>query len=151
MIFGRLGLEELIGALIFIGAGIFVMWESSHYQMGTLHTMGPGYFPFMLGALLAILGVILIFERALLANPSASIPFRYRPLVFITLAVAIFAFMFERAGMVPSIFVLVLFGSLAQTRFNVLHALYVAIGLSIFSYLIFVRFLGIPLKPFWWS
>jgi hypothetical protein len=150
----RIGLEELVGALVYIAAGGYVMFESSHYRMGTLHQMGPGYFPFLLGALLSLLGVIFIIEQALLAKSRAraeSEPFDWRPLVMIALAVVLFAFLFERAGLVPSIFVLIGVGSLAQRKFSLVQALFVAFGLSLGSYLLFVRFLAIPFDLFWWG
>lgn len=149
----RIGLEELVGALVFIAVGLYVMWESSHYRMGTLHQMGPGYFPFLLGALLCLLGVIFIIEQSLLAKSrnTQSELFNWRPLVTITLAVVLFALLFERAGLIPSIFVLIVVGSMAQRKFSIVQALFVAAGLSVASWLLFVQFLQIPFDLFWWG
>ncbi|MGP1664418.1 MAG: tripartite tricarboxylate transporter TctB family protein, partial [Rhodanobacter sp.] len=42
--------------LIFIGFGLGFVLTASNYSMGSAARMGPGYFPTVLGGLLALLG-----------------------------------------------------------------------------------------------
>jgi len=63
--------KDFWAGLMFIGFGAFaVAWSLTHYQMGTAVRMGPGYFPVMLGGLLAVLGAA-VFAESLIAAPAA--------------------------------------------------------------------------------
>jgi len=85
--------KDFWAGLMFIGFGLFaVVWSLTHYQMGTAVRMGPGYFPVMLGGLLAVLGAA-VFAESLLTRPSAEstplqLPFNIIDLVIF---VAVFA------------------------------------------------------------
>ena len=53
--------DYLAGALmVLIGAG--AVYVCSHYRMGTLTSMGPGFFPTLLGVLLILLGIAIAAE-----------------------------------------------------------------------------------------
>ncbi len=45
--------------MIFVAIGIAFMVLAQEYRMGTAARMGPGYFPTLLGGLLAVLGLTL--------------------------------------------------------------------------------------------
>ena len=68
--------KDFWAALMFIGFGVFFMvWALTHYQMGTAVRMGPAYFPTMLGALLAFLGVLVLIESFAMEGPPLALPF----------------------------------------------------------------------------
>ena len=52
--------QDFIAGLFFILFGGLAAWLSTSYNMGTGARMGPGYFPFWLGAILAGIGVIVL-------------------------------------------------------------------------------------------
>lgn len=54
--------QDFIAGLFFILFGGLAAWLSTSYNMGTGARMGPGYFPFWLGAILAGLGVIVLLK-----------------------------------------------------------------------------------------
>jgi hypothetical protein len=55
--------KDFWAGLMFIGFGLFfAIWAYAYYQMGTAVRMGPAYFPFVLGGLLAFLGVLVLIE-----------------------------------------------------------------------------------------
>ena len=58
---------DALAGLIFIAFGLGSIWIASGYELGTARAMGPGYFPVVLGGLIAILGGSLTV-RALLAR-----------------------------------------------------------------------------------
>ena len=63
--------KDFWAGLMFIGCGLFaVAWSLAHYQMGSAVRMGPGYFPVVLGGLLAVLGAA-VFAESLLVPPDA--------------------------------------------------------------------------------
>lgn len=54
--------KDFYAGLMFIIFGGLTMWLSQSYNMGTAARMGPGYFPFWLGMVLAALGAIVFFK-----------------------------------------------------------------------------------------
>jgi len=67
--------KDFWAGLMFIGFGLFaVVWSLAHYQMGTAVRMGPGYFPVLLGGLLAVLGAMVFAESLISAPPAESSP-----------------------------------------------------------------------------
>ncbi len=74
--------KDFWAGLMFVGFGLCFMTISLRYPMGTTAQMGSGYFPTVLGGLLAILGGA-VFLRAFVskfANPFHV--FHFRPLLF---------------------------------------------------------------------
>ena len=49
--------EDFFAGLMFVVVGVAFAWGATTYSVGSGARMGPGYFPLMLGILLAILGV----------------------------------------------------------------------------------------------
>jgi hypothetical protein len=75
--------KDFWAGLMFVGFGLCFMMVSLNYPMGTTAQMGSGYFPTVLGGLLAILGGA-VFLRAFVskfANPFHV--FTFRPLLLI--------------------------------------------------------------------
>jgi hypothetical protein len=55
--------KDFWAGLMFIGTGLFfAVFAYANYQMGTAVRMGPAYFPFLLGGLLAFLGLLVFIE-----------------------------------------------------------------------------------------
>ncbi|MFN6321886.1 MAG: tripartite tricarboxylate transporter TctB family protein, partial [Burkholderiales bacterium] len=55
-------LPDFMSGLIFTSLGLVVMWAAGEYRLGSAASMGPGYFPRMLGAVLALLGLIVLAQ-----------------------------------------------------------------------------------------
>ncbi len=47
--------------LMFTVAGIAFAWGATNYTVGDAARMGPGYFPLMLGVLMALVGLVITF------------------------------------------------------------------------------------------
>ena len=62
---------------------------AQNYRIGTAARMGPGYFPTMLGGLLALLGVSLSVPAFVTGGDGVQ-RFHLRPLLFVLLGVAAF-------------------------------------------------------------
>ncbi|MHC5924178.1 tripartite tricarboxylate transporter TctB family protein, partial [Streptococcus pyogenes] len=78
--------------LLFLGAGVGFAWGATEYSFGTSAQPGPGYFPFGLGVLLAILGALVLF-KALTLESSGGDPIgriAWRPLLVIIGAIVVF-------------------------------------------------------------
>jgi len=83
--------KDFWAGLMFIASGLFfAIWAKEFYQMGTAVRMGPAYFPFVLGGLLAVLGAAILAE-SVLAHPEGDatlkLPFN---IIDIAIVVAIY-------------------------------------------------------------
>ncbi|HSW18488.1 MAG TPA: tripartite tricarboxylate transporter TctB family protein [Ramlibacter sp.] len=130
----------VIGAAFAIGA--------THYNVGTGARMGPGYFPLMVGVLLAIGGVIVML-RALTASTPDGDPIghiAWRPLALVIGANLVFGALLggldmlnlPAMGLVAAIYALVVIASRAGTQFALGSSLLLATVLAIGSYLTFI-------------
>ena len=61
--------KDFFAGLIFIAVGVIAVIVGRDYSLGTTTRMGPGYFPALLGWLLAILGAIILFRSIWFDGP----------------------------------------------------------------------------------
>ena len=54
--------KDFYSGLMFLVVGVLAVWLSQSYNMGTSARMGPGYFPTVLGGVLAVIGVVLALK-----------------------------------------------------------------------------------------
>jgi hypothetical protein len=115
------------------------------YSLGAAGKMGPGYFPLLLGGLLAALGGILI-GRSLVLSGEPVPRFHVVPLAVIAAAICLFGVMIEPLGLVLSLAVLTLMSAFAGAQFRLLETVALAAALIVFSVGVFVYALGHPLN-----
>jgi membrane-bound ClpP family serine protease len=115
--------------------------------MGSAGRMGPAYFPTVLGALLTLIGFIAVV-RSFLRPGEAVGKFYVKEIVLILSAVLLFGFLVRGAGLVPAALVLILMSAYASPKFRWGEALLLAVGLTIFALLVFVKLLGLPMPVF---
>lgn len=130
-----------------IGLAFAIVVKVFEYPMGTSSRMGPGYFPFVLGIVMTLLGVAIIIESFATEGAPVS-KFAWRPLAFILGAVVIFGLIVKVAGMAASIIVLVLVSAFGGHEFKLKEVLIAGVVLSVFSVLVFVYGLKLPF-PIW--
>lgn len=139
------------GLMFMIIGAFFAILSATNYQLGTAARMGPGYFPFVLGLLLFVLGTIItIFSLGKKQSSEGDIEKFDWDLVFIFLgSIFLSALMLNNLGLYVSIVALVIFSGLASHEFSFKVALGTAIGLVGFCYLAFIKGLGLvfPLYP----
>ncbi|MGN9777524.1 tripartite tricarboxylate transporter TctB family protein [Micromonospora sp. H33] len=139
--------DVLAGGIFILIGGAFVVGSLS-YELGTPLRMGPGYFPLMVGAILAALGLAIV-GKGLIAGEVVSfgaVP--WRAVGVIVVAVVFFGYSFRGLGFVPTSAVTALLTTLASRQVRLPTALAVAAGLTVASTLIFV--VGLQLRiPLW--
>lgn len=137
--------------LMFIAVGLAFAWGATNYSFGAAARPGPGYFPFGLGILLAILGGFILFESLVVETEGGEPigPWAWKPLFVITLSVALFGFILPRVGMLIALPVLIITTSLAGDEFHWKDALISIVVLTVGSWLIFIKGLSlvIPVLP----
>ena len=150
--------KDFYAGLLFTLVGSAFGWGALDYQVGTSARMGPGYFPMMLGVLLALLGGVMML-RAVLAQPDgvqAIGPWAWKPLVAIISANLLFGvalgglprLKLPALGLMLGIYLLTFMACLAGERFKFKEATLLATALAGLSYLAFVLLLKLQL-PVW--
>jgi prepilin signal peptidase PulO-like enzyme (type II secretory pathway) len=142
------------GVIFFaLGAGFAIIAKGDPfgifpgYPIGNASRMGPGYFPFVLAAILAVLGAIIAFLS--LATHSEPVEkFAVRPLIFILGAVVIFGLLVKALGIALGIVVLVMISAYGGHEFKLKEVLIMAVILAVSCVLIFVYGLKLPF-PIW--
>ena len=124
------------------------MVGSLSYELGTPLRMGPGYFPLLVGAILAGLGLAIILKGLVAGEVLTFGAIPWRAVALIGLAVLFFGFTVRRLGFVPTSAVTAFLTTLASSRVRLLTAVAVAAGLTVASTLIFI--VGLQLRiPLW--
>ncbi len=150
--------KDFASGLMFTIMGAAFAYGATKYSLGTGARMGPGYFPLMLGVLLAILGAIITF-KALVVETADGEPIgklAWKPLGFIIGANLLFgillgglpAFKIPAMGLIVAIYGLVLVASLAGDTFKLKEVLILATVLAAGSYAAFVMLLKLQF-PVW--
>lgn len=130
--------KDILAGLVFIGIGLAFAIGATQYKIGTTLQMGPGYFPLILGGLLAVLGGT-IAVRGFAGGEEGSIgAVPWRAVLLVTVAVLFFGVTARGLGLLPATVVVALLGSLASRRTGVVGIVLITAGLTALSILIFV-------------
>lgn len=142
--------KDFWSGLMFVATGVGFAWGATNYSFGIAARPGPGYFPFGLGILLAILGAFILFESLAVetedGEPIGS--WAWKPMVIIVSAVTLFGFILPRLGMAISLPILIVVTSLAGDEFHWKDAVISVVVLTLGSWLIFIKGLSLVI-PVW--
>ena len=141
--------KDWLSGLIFLFFGVLFAWGATFYRMGVKSRMGPGYFPLMLGCLLAFLGIVLVVRSVSVAAENGKVErLHLKPTTLVLGAIAAFALLLNPAGLIVALFALIIVSSLADDDFSLKEAAINAGVLILASLLLFVR--GLQLQfPIW--
>ena len=150
--------KDFFSGLMFLLVGIAFAWGAGSYSVGTGARMGPGYFPMVLGVLLAGLGLIITITSMVVETPDGDPvgSFAWKPLVFIIAGNLVFgasigglpSIGLPPMGLIFGIFALTFVSSNAGDEFKFKEVLILAIVLSLFSYAAFIMLLKLQF-PVW--
>jgi hypothetical protein len=143
--------RDFWSGLMFLVVGIGFAWGATAYSFGNSARPGPGYFPFGLGILLAVLGCMVLFKALTIETEDGEKVghFAWKPLIVILVAVAIFGVILPRLGLLISLPLLVAISSWASDEFSWRATVINAVLLTAMSWVIFVKGLSltIPVLP----
>ena len=131
------------GILLLGSCGVFAA-GLMELPLGRIARPGPGFFPLML------LGLLFIFSIAILVNGlrtkgEALTPVPWRGLLIITGMTVFFGATIKGLGFIPAIAATAFVSCLATRQWTMLSALATAAILAVFSWLIFIWGLGLPI------
>jgi hypothetical protein len=138
---------DFVAGLCFAAMGLAVLLLSVGYRLGTAASMGPGYFPSLLGGLLILLGSVIVV-LSLRGGQHAEAPHSIRSLLIITGSVALFGVLLPRLGLVATVFCVAVLSATASPHFDLRRASITGLALAAICYVIFVA--GLDLRiPAW--
>lgn len=143
---GGLGWGGEIGGLILLVVSIIFMVGGWDLGLGVPTRLGTGAFPFITGAVLAVLATaICIAERR--GDGLAETP-DWVAAVAICAALAVFALTVTRIGLVPGVFLTVIVASLPDRGLRLPGKAALGLGVALGCWLVFIEALNLPIKPF---
>ncbi len=150
--------KDFFSGLMFSCVGLAFAVGSQNYKLGTAARMGPGYFPLMLGIVLALLGAAIALKSMVVATADGDKvgKWAWRPLFYVIAANLAFGVLLgglpsiglQPMGMVAAIYALTLIASLADGKFHWREVLILATVLTLGSYATFILLLKLQL-PVW--
>ncbi len=148
--------KDFVTGLLFMALGIGFAVGAKDYNMGSAARMGPGYFPTMLGIILAIIGGVLALKSlGAQEHPGGRIgSWALKPMFLIIAANLLFGAMLgglswlglPPMGLIAAIFALTIVACRAGTEFKWKEALILASVLAGGSYVLFVLLLKLPFQ-----
>lgn len=141
--------KDFLAGLLFAGAGLFFLVVAHGYTLGTASRMGPGFFPFWVGAILALFGLVIAAQSLSARAEIKALPsWHWRGLGWVLGSAAAFGALLESAGLVCSLGVLVALASRASEDFSWRAAAGTAAAIVGISLVVFVWLLKVEI-PTW--
>jgi len=141
--------KDFYAGLVFLLFGIPAMVLSRWYQIGTAAKMGPGYFPFLLGGLLTVLGLVILLRS--ISNKEGTgnvLSFKAKPAFLVLSSIVLFGLLLHPLGLLLSTILLVIVSSMASFEFKMKEAILNAFVLLAIVLIIFVYLLKFQI-PVW--
>ena len=150
--------KDFFSGLMFMAVGVAFAWGASSYTIGTGARMGAGFFPLVLGVLLAVLGGVITFKALVVETVDGDKigSFAWKPLFFIIAANLVFGVMIgglpnwgiPKMGLVVGIYALTIIASFAAERVRWVEVFILGTALTVLSYLAFIVLLNLQF-PVW--
>ncbi len=140
--------RDLIGGIALIAIGVFAAMHARQYELGELQRMGPGYFPTVLGIILAVLGVLVAVPA--LFREGTSIKIEWKSLLWVMVSILVFAVLLNHLGMIFTSVLAVIASSMASD-IKWKARLILSGCIAVITYLIFSFGLGMVIPVWPWS
>lgn len=137
--------KDFLSGLMFIAFGVTALYFGRHLAVGTAVRMGPGFVPQALSYILLGLGGIICVVALVSGSEPVEVP-KWKPITLVTIGIVCFALLFERAGMLPALVVLVAISSLGGEEFKLTEVLGNMVVLTILCILVFKVGLGMNIS-----
>lgn len=141
-----LGWGGEIGGLLLLGLSAIFMVGGWQLGLGVPTRLGTGAFPFMAGAILAVLAAAICIEERR-GDGIAEWP-DWVAFLAISSALAAFAATAERIGLVPGAFLTVIVASLPDRSLPLARKAMLGAVVAAGCWVVFIELLNLPFKPF---
>ena len=150
--------KDFFSGVVFMAVGGAFAWGATNYTVGSGARMGPGYFPLMLGVILALIGAVVAFKALVIETEDGEKigKWIWRPVGYIVAANLAFGILLgglpsihlPAMGMVIAIIALTLISAKAGTEFILKEILILSAILVVGSYVTFILLLKLQI-PVW--
>ncbi len=137
--------KDFLAGLMFLAFGVAALYFGRHLAVGTGVRMGPGYVPRALAFILMGLGGIISILALVSGSEPVDTP-KWEPITLVTIGIICFALLFERAGMLPALVVLVAVSSLAGQEFKLTEVIGNMVVLTVLCIIVFKVGLGMNIS-----
>lgn len=142
-------LGGILGGALTAAIGVAFLLGGLGLRFAGARGIGPGYFPVVLSIILIILGAWVALGAVLTTRDDAEgmESIEWRPFLAVFGAIAAFGVTVYAAGLLPAVFVLVLVAALASGPIS-RTSLLIAVGMTLFTWLVFIVALRLPVDPY---
>lgn len=140
--------KRLASGLLFLAIGLFGIVYGSRYRMGSATHMGPGYFPIVVAAIVALLGLISVATSLGRSGTARAADWHVVPLLCVLAGIVAFGLLVEHAGLVLAIAAVVALGCYQRLASRPWEVLAIGIVLIAMSVGLFIHGLGMPWHAF---
>lgn len=137
--------RDLFAGALFVSFGLCAVLVGHDYPMGTALRMGAGYFPFVLGMLLLLLGTVICINSLVVSGDKLD-SFGLRPLLLVLLSIGAFAVSVDSLGIVVATVLMTVISAAASPESRWREVIVLALGLLGLSVGAFAYGLGLPFK-----
>lgn len=140
--------KDFFAGLLYLVVGVAFAWGATTYSLGSAARMGPGYFPLILGVVLALIGAVITLRSLVVETPDGDRigKWAFKPLFFVIMANFLFGILLggipslgvPAMGLIAAIYALVFVAALAGSQFRLLEVLILATVLAVGSWAAFV-------------
>lgn len=140
--------KDFFAGLLYLVIGVAFAWGATTYNIGDGARMGPGYFPLLLGVVLAIIGAIIMFQAMVVETPDGDPigKWAWKPLCYVIASNFLFGILLggwpllgiPAMGMIIAIFVLTIVSAMAGDEFKWTEVLILGAILAVGSWVAFV-------------
>ena len=131
--------KDFASGLMFVVIGLIFSFIARSYTMGTAAKMGPGYFPFWLGIVLALIGVIVLMNSmSKKAQSDKLAKWDWISVLWVTGSVVLFGLLLKPMGLIVSLSFLIFISAMASHEFHWKGTVLNIILLNVISYVAFV-------------
>jgi uncharacterized membrane protein len=111
-------------------------------DLGTPEQMGPGFFPFSLSVILAILGVFVLLRAK--PDEEGQLPVNWRAVILVGSAPIAFGLTVRSLGLAPALLVSVGLAVLSSSKIGLARGAAIVVGVTVFCVLVFKFGVGVP-------
>jgi hypothetical protein len=138
--------RDFWAGVFFIVVGGMFGGVATTYKIGTAARMGPGYFPMVLGGLLALLGLIILLTALSPKNVGPKVErFYWGPNFWVLGSIVLFGLTLKLFGALLSGVLLIVLSGLGSHEFKLRDTLLLGVALTAFCAAVFVWGLGLPI------
>lgn len=144
--------RDFWSGVMFVAFGLFFVWFSQDYPMGSASRMGPAYFPMVLGALLTLLGAVVAF-KGFATRPNDGTDgsvgsFDWRAVGLVLGAVVVFALLLKPAGLMLAMAAMIAVASFGSEEVRIKEVIVLALVMGAIVWAVFIYGLKLTI-PVW--